>query len=169
MTHEGPSGSLTITQIAFVVKDLRATMEVYHRTLGWGPWQVFEFFGPPVLHDTNQRGVPTSFTVHLAATQVGPVNVELLQPVDGPSIFQEWLDSHGEGIHHIAGIKVGSDANALHTEFAGLGVHDLLTGGIGRHSRFFFLDSESMLKFILESGSGDGSDVPPTYIYPAPE
>jgi hypothetical protein len=39
----------------------------------------------------------------------------------------------------------------------------------GRNSRFFFLDSEPLLKFILESGSGDGSDVRPTYIYPAPE
>lgn len=169
MTHEGSNSSLAITQIAIVVKDLRATMELYHRTLGWGPWHVFEYFGPPVLHDTVIRGVPTPFTVHLASAQVGPINVELLQPVDGSSIFQEWLDRHGEGIHHIGGMKVGSDANALHNEFAGLGVHDLLTGGIGQRSHFFFLDSEPLLKFILESGSGGGSDVPPTYIYPAPE
>ncbi len=47
-----------------------------------------------MLHDTVIRGVPTSFTVHLASTQVGPIAVELLQPVDGPSIFQEWLDRH---------------------------------------------------------------------------
>jgi hypothetical protein len=144
-------------------------MELYHRILGWGPWHVFEFFSPPALHDTVLRGVPTAFTVHLAGTRVGPIEVELLQPVDGPSIFQEWLDRHGEGIHHLAGIKVGSDADALHHEFADLGVRDLLTGGIGRNSHFFFLDSEPLLKFILESGSGDGSDVPPTYIYPTPE
>jgi methylmalonyl-CoA/ethylmalonyl-CoA epimerase len=169
MTHEAPLGSLAITQIAIVVKDLRTTMELYHRTLGWGPWHVFEFFGPPVLHDTVTRGVPTSFTVHLASTQVGPLAVELLQPVDGPSIFQEWLDRHGEGIHHIGGLKVGSDADEFHSEFAGLGVRDLLRGSAGRDSRFFFLDSEPLLKFILESGSGDWSDVPPTYTYPAPE
>ena len=169
MTQEAPPGSLAITQIAIVVKDLRTTMELYHRTLGWGPWDVFEFFGLPVLHDTVIRGVPTSFRVHLASTQVGSINVELLQPVDGPSIFQEWLDRHGEGIHHIAGRKADSDAGALHQEFADLGVRDLLSGGIGQTSRFFFLDSEPTLKFILESGSGDGSDVAPTYIYPPPE
>jgi hypothetical protein len=169
MTHEGPSGSLAITQLAIVVKDLRATMELYRRTLGWGPWEVYEFFSPPVLHDTVTRGVPTAFTVHLASTQVGPINVELLQPVSGPSIFQEWLDSHGEGIHHIGGLKAGSDADALHSEFASLGVRDLLSGSAGRDSHFFFLDSEPLLKFILESGSGDWSDVPPTSIYPPPE
>ena len=157
MTPEAPVGSLAILQVAIVVKDLRKTMELYHRTFGWGPWHVYEFLGPPVLHDTVIRGVPTPFTVHLASTQVGPIDVELLQPVDGPSIFQEWLDRHGEGIHHIAGRKVGRDATALHTEFAELGVHDLLTGGIGQHSRFFFLDSEPLLTFILEAGSGDGN------------
>ncbi|MGH2387576.1 MAG: VOC family protein [Chloroflexota bacterium] len=169
MTHEGPSGTLAIMQIAIVVKDLRTTMELYHRTLGWGPWEVYESFGPPLLHDTVTRGVPASFTVHLAGTQVGPINVELVQPVSGPSIFQEWLDRHGEGIHHIGGLKVGSDAGALYREFAGLGVRDLLSGSAGRHSHFFFLDSEPLFKFIFESGSGDWSDVPPTYIYPAPE
>jgi hypothetical protein len=169
MTHEAPSGSLAITQIAIVVKDLRATMELYHRTLGWGPWEVYEFFGPPVLHDTAIRGLPVSFTVHLAGTQVGPLAVELVQPVSGPSIFQEWLDRHGEGIHHLAGLKVGSDADALHREFAGLGVRDLLNGSAGHNSRFFYLDSEPLLKFILESGSGDWNDVQPSYIYPAPE
>jgi hypothetical protein len=169
MTHEVPPGSLAIMQIAIVVKDLRTTMELYNRTLGWGPWYVREGLGPPVVHDTLIRGAPTSFTVHLASTQVGPIAVELLQPVDGPSIFQEWLDRHGEGIHHIMGMKVGSDANALHDEFADLGVRDLLTASIGQDSRAFFLDSEPLLKFILESGSGDWSDVPPPYIYPAPE
>jgi hypothetical protein len=45
----------------------------------------------------------------------------------------------------------------------------VIGSGIGQHSRFFFLDPEPLLKFILESASGDGSDVPPTSIYPAPE
>ncbi|MGH2390135.1 MAG: VOC family protein [Chloroflexota bacterium] len=169
MTHEAPLGALAITQIAIVVKDLRATMELYHRTLGWGPWEVYESFGPPLLHDTAIRGVPVSFTVHLAGTLVGPLAVELVQPVGGPSIFQEWLDRRGEGIHHIGGVKVGSDTDALHNELAGLGVRDLLSGSAGRDSHFFFLDSEPLLKFIFESGSGDWSDVPLTYIYPVPE
>jgi hypothetical protein len=169
MTDAVPIGALAITQIAIVVKDLRKTMELYHRTLGWGPWSVFDL-RPPLLHDTVMRGVPTYFTVIAASTQVGPLEVELLQPVDGPSIFKEWLDRHGEGLHHILGIKVGSDAHELRTQFADLGVPELISGHIGQNSRFFYFDSEPLLKFILETGVGDESDFnKPAYNYPAPE
>lgn len=27
--------------------------------------------------------------------------IELLQPVRGPSIYHEWLERHGEGLHHL--------------------------------------------------------------------
>jgi hypothetical protein len=173
MTHQGASGMLAITQLAIVVKDLQTTMELYHRTLGWGPWSVFEF-GPPLLHDTVVRGVPTPFTVLAAGTQVGPLEVELLQPVDGPSIYQEWLDRHGEGLHHIIGMKVGRDTTALRQEFADLGIPELMSGCIGQNLRFVYLDSQPVFKFILEMGSGDESDaewdhLKPTYIYPPPE
>jgi methylmalonyl-CoA/ethylmalonyl-CoA epimerase len=33
----------------------------------------------------------------------------LLQPVDGPSIYKEWLDEHGEGLHHIAVMRPTSE------------------------------------------------------------
>lgn len=29
------------------------------------------------------------------------VQLELVQPVEGESIYQDWLDEHGESIHHI--------------------------------------------------------------------
>ncbi len=44
----------------------------------------------------------TEFTMIGAGTHVGPIVVELLQPENGPSIYKEWLDEHGEGLHHIA-------------------------------------------------------------------
>ena len=32
---------------------------------------------------------------------VGSTYVELLQPLEGPSLFREFMDQHGEGLHHI--------------------------------------------------------------------
>jgi hypothetical protein len=32
---------------------------------------------------------------------VGDVQLELVQPVEGPSIYRDWLDRHGEGLHHL--------------------------------------------------------------------
>ena len=168
MAHEAPFGSLAITQISIVVRDLRKTMELYHRTLGWGPWSVFEY-GPPLLHDTVLRGVPTPYTMIGAEAHVGAIDVELIQPVDGPSIYKEWLDQHGEGLHHIACMKVGSDAGALLKQFDELGMRETMSGSIGESIRYFYLDTEPMLKFILESGSGHAIDLKPTYVYPEAE
>ena len=42
-------GGLAITQVAAVVKDLRKSLEHYHKALGWGPWNVYEH-KPPMLH-----------------------------------------------------------------------------------------------------------------------
>jgi hypothetical protein len=166
MAHEGPVGSLAITQIAIVVKDLRKTMKQYYETLGWGPWNVYEH-KPPRLHDTVLRGVPTYFTFTGAEAHVGPVDVELIEPDEGPSIYKEWLDARGEGVHHIACMKVGSNAADLLKQFNDLGMQELMSGSIGETIRFFYLDTEPMLKFILESGSGHAIDLKPTYVYPA--
>src|SRR5262249_58207049 len=84
-----------------VVKDLRKTMEMYHQALGWGPWNVYEH-KPPLLHSTELRGKPTPFTMLGAEVQAGPIGFELLQPLDGPSIYKEWLEQKGEGLHHLA-------------------------------------------------------------------
>ncbi|HZS89265.1 MAG TPA: VOC family protein [Chloroflexota bacterium] len=166
MAHEGPIGSLAITQIAVVSHDLRKLMETYHKNLGWGPWSVF-VQEPPLLHDTVLRGKPTAFTFMHAETHVGPVDFEIIQPLEGPSIYKEWLDQHGEGVHHIACMKVGSNPEELLKQFGEMGMQELMAGSIGDTIRFFYLDTQPMLKFILESGSGHAIDLKPTYVYPS--
>ena len=37
-----------------------------------------------------------------AECHAGPVVFELLQPLEGPSIYKEWLEERGEGLHHVA-------------------------------------------------------------------
>ena len=69
-TDGRPSGPLPITQIAFVVRDIQAALENFHRTLGWGPWNIYEH-KPPALHDTYLRGKPTAYTMIGAEAHVG--------------------------------------------------------------------------------------------------
>src|SRR5688572_15422751 len=88
-----------ITQVAIVVRDLDAAMEHYSR-LGVGPWRVYTY-APPRMTDTRLRGVPTPFSMKLALAWTNDMNWELIQPLDGPSIYWEFLRDHGEGIHHI--------------------------------------------------------------------
>ncbi len=177
-----------IVQVALVVKDLRATMEKYHELLGWGPWNVYEY-RRPWLNETELHGEPAEFTMLGAETQVGPVWFELLQPGEGPSIYKEWLETHGEGFHHLMldsedySLPPASDgplreatddevkaldqkAAALRDLFAGSGVGVLMGGRLGRASQFYYLDTEPLLKVILEGWSGHPADLAPSSVFP---
>ena len=102
-----------------------------------------------------------------AEAHVGPVDVELVQPVDGPSIYKEWLDEHGEGVHHIAVMRATmEDAAETEEYFEKLGAPVIMEGRIGESIRFFYVDAQPTLKVILESGSGHAVDMTPVRVYP---
>ena len=160
-----------ITQISVVVRDLRATMEEYHRLLGWGPWNVFEHV-PPVHHNTEVNGEPVHYTLLGAETYVGGeesgMNFELLQPLEGPSVWRTFLDTKGEGIYSIATMfKEQAEGDAAKSWFIQNGMPVVSKANIGDHIEYYYVDSEAKLKINLESGSGHAIDfVKPLYVYP---
>ncbi|HEY90318.1 MAG TPA: hypothetical protein G4O07_00650 [Dehalococcoidia bacterium] len=71
--------------IGHVVKDCDATIESWTKLLGASNW-------------TTREGGP----LKLAWCQLGEAKVELLQPVPGTkSLWADFLESNGEGLHHI--------------------------------------------------------------------
>lgn len=87
---------LKVSQVAVVCNDLQKTMESYTDLLGWGPWSVYRY-EPPRLHHTEVAGKPVDYTMLGAETHVGEIDFELLQPLEGPSIYVDWLDSMAKG------------------------------------------------------------------------
>lgn len=159
------TAGLAITQIGAVVRDLEAALKTYHDTLGWGPWNVYEL-RPPRHHHTVLRGEPVEYSMVIAETHAGPVDFELIQPLEGPSIYKEWLDTHGEGIHHVACMRKGTDAQQLLADFEAQGIRHLMGGQIEDTITYFYLDTEPSLKIVLESGSGHAIDLEPSWTYP---
>jgi methylmalonyl-CoA/ethylmalonyl-CoA epimerase len=161
-----PPVPMTITQIAVVVADIEPALRSYTENLGWGPWSVFDY-RPPLLHDTVVRGEEVEYRMIGAETSVDGLGFELIQPVSGPSIYQEFLDAHGEGVQHIACMKHSTEDSALMQEhWRANGAEVLMSGRIGDSIEFYYLDTAPMLKFVLESGSGHAIDLKPTYVYP---
>jgi methylmalonyl-CoA/ethylmalonyl-CoA epimerase len=155
-----------ISQIAIVVRDLEKTMKAYHDLLGWGPFSVYEHV-PPVLHDTHLRGVPTRYTMLGAETNVHGIGFEIIQPLDGPSIYREWLDAHGEGFHHVAVMKhTAAESEQFKKEMASRGASILMGGRIGESIEYYYLDTVPSLKIIVESGSGHAIDLKPSRLFP---
>jgi len=54
----------------------------------------------------------------------------------------------------------------LAAHFAGMGAKILMEGRIGETIRFYYLDTEPMLKVIFESGTGHAVDLKPARVYP---
>jgi len=155
-----------ISQIAVVVRDIEKSMKAYNELLGWGPWNVYEHV-PPALHHTHLRGEPTQYTMLGAETNVDGMGFELIQPLDGPSIYREWLDKYGEGFHHIAVMKhTQQESELFKAEMSARGVNILMDGRIGETIEFYYLDTVPALKIIVESGSGHAIDLKPSWTFP---
>jgi len=144
MTENG-MGTHVVTQIALVVKDMDKAIEAYSRIFGLPKPDVM-LTDPTNAHATY-RGVPTNAQAKSAFFHLGQVDLELIEPVAGDSVWQEVLDKKGEGVHHIAfqikgtdGVTDFLDQNGIPTIQQGQ-----YTGGM-----YTYVDSEPQLGVMLE-------------------
>ena len=100
-----------IKQIALVVRDLDASVRAYLDLLRMGPWTSYTLT-PEILKDMHYRGAPGSFSFRHALAWKDGVQMELIQPIEGRSIFADHLEQHGEGLHHV-GIYVPDQPKAV--------------------------------------------------------
>ena len=85
----------SIEQVAYVVKDMEEALPAYEAL--FGPFEVSENHLP----DCTYRGQAADMSLKMAVNNAGPIEIELLQPVDGESPLTEHLREHGEGLHHV--------------------------------------------------------------------
>jgi len=135
-----------ICQVAIVVKDIEREAKRCARLLGMEVPQI-------VLTDTEEkahtrfRGAPTSAQAKLAFFRFGSMVLELIEPVGGPSTWKEFLDEHGEGVHHIAFHIKGMDRVLKVLE--GKGFPTIQTGDF-EGGRYAYVDTTPVLKTIVE-------------------
>lgn len=127
-----------ITQYAFVVRDLRRVSAYYER-LGLGALP----FDLNVSLDREYRGRPGTFEMLLGWGRWADVVFEWIQPTTGPSTYDEHLERHGEGFHHLGFHVPDMDAAVARLRARGLAV--TMSGGWdsnGSAGRFAYLDAE---------------------------
>ena len=90
------------------------------------------------------RGEPVTCDLKVCHIPMESFLIELHQPIGGPSSFQEFLDKHGEGVHHL-GFEVGDMRDRIIDEMAKDGYNVNRTLGIYPGSSWTIVDSESEL------------------------
>jgi catechol 2,3-dioxygenase-like lactoylglutathione lyase family enzyme len=89
-----------ITQVAWVVTDLAAAEA--HLTAVRGNRRWTRLPGIRFAPDTCEyRGAPADFTCDVSLSYAGDVQLELIRPVTGESIYSEFLERTGGGLHHL--------------------------------------------------------------------
>src|SRR5512136_2938191 len=94
-------GTTTVTQVAIIVRDIEAKARAWAHILGL-PVPAVIVTDPVEVAQTEYHGQPSPARAKLAFFQLGQVSLELIEPIGGPSTWQEHLDAHGESLHHIA-------------------------------------------------------------------
>jgi methylmalonyl-CoA/ethylmalonyl-CoA epimerase len=153
-----------VLQIGVVVKDLQEAMERYWNIFGIGPWNIYTF-EPPFVSNTTLRGKPSPYTMRLALTQVGNIQWELIQPLDGPSVYKEFLEQKGGGLHHVACDVGDYDQAIADLEKHGIGV---AMSGSTPVDTFAQMDTEKKLGTGIEiyKRTADFELPPPEATYP---
>ena len=135
-----------IIQIGIVVRDLEKVVDSYWATLGIGPWQIVRM-EPPILREVTLRGKPVEASMLAAIAKSGSIQLELIQPLEGLSIWKEFLAKRGEGLHHVQPLV--QDPKVALAALKAMGVDVLMSGRIGDRI-FYYMDTEPLLGIILE-------------------
>lgn len=139
-THADKKGFI---QINIVVADIEKAAEKWADFLGVEkpPINVNHLEGSDTY---TYRGEPVTCDLLCANIEMDGFVIELHQPYGGPSSFQEFLDKHGNGVHHI-GFEVGDKRDAIIKEMAEDGYDVNRTLGIYPGSSWTIVDSEDTL------------------------
>ncbi|MEU1427547.1 VOC family protein [Nocardia sp. NPDC005746] len=135
-----------VTQIAWVVEDIEAGERFLTTTMGVKGWMRMPdvHFGPETC---VYRGEAADFTAHISLGYSGDMQLELIQPVTGRSIYTEFLERGGAGLHHICLEPQDFDAALKDAEARGIPV--VQQGDVGGQMRFAYLDgADSGVPFI---------------------
>ncbi|MFC4809924.1 VOC family protein [Paenibacillus sp. GCM10023250] len=137
-----PIGFEGFIQIALVVKDIRKAAETWARFFNVPVPDIAEH--PPARNpELTYRGEPAYYGLKFAVIQAGSFVIELHEPDEHDSTFREFLDKHGNGVHHL-GFQVGDKRDAVIGELEKMG-YAMRTVGYYPGSSWTIVDSEDDL------------------------
>ena len=133
-----------LIQVGIVVNDISKAVDHYTSVFGIGPFKIIH----PKFHNKTYHGKPADFDMKLAFTDWKPIQVELIEPLQGENIYFDFLKKNpGGGIHHL-GYEV-VDLDETIDNYARNGINVIQGGRVegGGHAYF---DTENLLGFIVE-------------------
>lgn len=164
--QDTPFPITNIAQICVIVPNLDKAVKNYWEVFGIGPWS-FYTYGKPLVKRMTRNGEPTEYKMRVALANVGAMRIELIEPLEGDTVYQEFVDKHGYGIHHI-GVLTDSMAESLdRADKAGLTMTQDGAGfGPDNDGHYAYLDTETLIGTTIELIERPKRRSQPEKVYP---
>lgn len=88
-----------IVHVCVVVRNVEKTARILSERFGIGPFEIRKKHYPS--SQASVRGEAVEYTLKFGYSKIGPLTLELVETLEGRTVYQEFLEAHGEGIHHI--------------------------------------------------------------------
>ena len=136
-------------QIGILVPTLEEGAKEWGNLCGVDEWKVFTF-SPETLTRLTFRGEEAQYAMRLALYGSGP-QIEIIEPLAGPSLYSEWIERRGYGMHHV-GYYVDSLTDGIEAMRAH-GHEPIQTGegfGADGTGRYAYFEPEGELGLVIE-------------------
>jgi hypothetical protein len=142
------SPDLRLSQYAMVVRDLKP-VSAFWQKVGWPEMAVTH----DLIRDRRYRGEAGTFDQELGWHRHGTVTYEWIRSLRGPTVYDEFLKAHGEGVHHLA-VDV-PDMDAALARWASQGFKAAQSGAWGvpgkpGSGRYAYVDTEPVGGVFVE-------------------
>ncbi|MFI7324991.1 VOC family protein [Streptomyces rubiginosohelvolus] len=122
--------------VGIVVSDLDNALADYERRWGVKADRLTDLD----FHDALLHGEPVSSSARYGFINTGASQIELIQPLSGRSPYTEFLQSNGEGVHHLAYVVDSVDEHLSTLREVGENVRVIFDATAAGQARFVYLD-----------------------------
>lgn len=160
-----------IGQICYVTNDLRRTLAFMTEKLEMGPWKLLAISNESAENIRLDGNLITEpFRSYIAISNIGGMEIEVIQPGFGPNPYSRFLQERGEGLHHIKFKEEDNQRLKEETEYlAGLVGKPVQYSGEYGLDRHYYVDTYEELGSYVELGNFAFMPVPPEPLGQYPE
>jgi catechol 2,3-dioxygenase-like lactoylglutathione lyase family enzyme len=136
-----------MTQVGVVVRDIEQASKAWASFLGLEEVPEWSIAAGHESRPTQYKGKPSGATAKLAFFQLENITIELIEPLEGPSTWHDFLETHGPGIHHIA-FDVGNMKQTVE-QMEQSGIKEEQHGGWGS-GEYAYMNGSGSIELIVE-------------------
>ncbi|TFG07783.1 MAG: hypothetical protein EU539_04080 [Promethearchaeota archaeon] len=135
--------NLKIEQLGYVFKDVEKQAKIMETIYGMPKFAIMEDRDNIMTY----RGKESKVSLKLAISRFNDLQIELIQVLEGESIYKEFIDSGREGLQHLSYFI--EDLDSYIEAFKKAGFQMINYGHLGRQ-RYAYFDTEDSFGIILE-------------------